>query len=327
MKKNVFYLLALICSVSLFTACSDDDNNGGDTPPVSGSIAGNYVLNAYTAGKYVVEGTGKELANYPLSSPLYVDYKVSDQSEADGVAAVAGILRMMGGAMLPQVLAAVELKADGNILAGYVKNPVLKGTDKLMTWGWGAMGGTYPEADEITSLAATSGFVPSPSGLATWTEENGNVLVKLNIVNILAAAMGGESAPELEELLNTVLTMEPAEFKELLKALNIDFTKVSDETIRAVQHWALHGMPMHKTVAGGHTYLYLAKSDWDTFFKPRDADGQECDFLYIYMALSQAGIIPQDAAAAVFMFAGITANWNTTTTFNIGLDLVKVMAE
>ncbi len=25
MKKNLFYLFALICSMSLFTACSDDD--------------------------------------------------------------------------------------------------------------------------------------------------------------------------------------------------------------------------------------------------------------------------------------------------------------
>lgn len=28
MKKNLLYLFALICSVSLFTACSDDDDNG-----------------------------------------------------------------------------------------------------------------------------------------------------------------------------------------------------------------------------------------------------------------------------------------------------------
>ena len=27
MKKNLFYLFALICSMSLFTACSDDDDD------------------------------------------------------------------------------------------------------------------------------------------------------------------------------------------------------------------------------------------------------------------------------------------------------------
>ncbi|KAA3162099.1 DUF4925 domain-containing protein, partial [Akkermansia sp. BIOML-A61] len=27
MKKNLFFLFALICSMSLFTACSDDDDD------------------------------------------------------------------------------------------------------------------------------------------------------------------------------------------------------------------------------------------------------------------------------------------------------------
>ena len=32
MKKNLLYLFALICSVSLFTACSDDDDNSWQSP-------------------------------------------------------------------------------------------------------------------------------------------------------------------------------------------------------------------------------------------------------------------------------------------------------
>ena len=31
MKKNLLYLFALICSVSLFTACSDDDEKTDDS--------------------------------------------------------------------------------------------------------------------------------------------------------------------------------------------------------------------------------------------------------------------------------------------------------
>lgn len=40
MKKNLFYLFALICSMALFTACSDDD----ETPAVmqTSEIAGSY---------------------------------------------------------------------------------------------------------------------------------------------------------------------------------------------------------------------------------------------------------------------------------------------
>ena len=37
MKKNLFYLFALICSMSLFTACSDDDDEVKSLPEVNAS--------------------------------------------------------------------------------------------------------------------------------------------------------------------------------------------------------------------------------------------------------------------------------------------------
>lgn len=45
MKKNVLYLLALICSVTLFTACSDDDETPAFTlDNVAGTYAGTINL-------------------------------------------------------------------------------------------------------------------------------------------------------------------------------------------------------------------------------------------------------------------------------------------
>ena len=41
MKKNLFYLFALICSMSLFTACSDDDETPGNSGVV-GEVVGDY---------------------------------------------------------------------------------------------------------------------------------------------------------------------------------------------------------------------------------------------------------------------------------------------
>ena len=36
MKKNLLFLLMLICSMSLFTACNDDDDNGkGEETPLA----------------------------------------------------------------------------------------------------------------------------------------------------------------------------------------------------------------------------------------------------------------------------------------------------
>ena len=42
MKKNLFYLFALICSMSLFTACSDDDDAPDYSKVIESEIAGNY---------------------------------------------------------------------------------------------------------------------------------------------------------------------------------------------------------------------------------------------------------------------------------------------
>lgn len=41
MKKNLFYLFALICSMSLFTACSNDDDPDY-TQVIENEIAGEY---------------------------------------------------------------------------------------------------------------------------------------------------------------------------------------------------------------------------------------------------------------------------------------------
>ena len=45
MKKNLLYLFALICSVSLFTACSDDDDNTWKQIPTEGVSTPNATLN------------------------------------------------------------------------------------------------------------------------------------------------------------------------------------------------------------------------------------------------------------------------------------------
>ena len=45
MKKNLLYLFALICSVSLFTACSDDDDNSWQELPKGEIIPSTVTFN------------------------------------------------------------------------------------------------------------------------------------------------------------------------------------------------------------------------------------------------------------------------------------------
>ena len=60
MKKNLFYLFALICSMSLFTSCSDDDD---PVYPIEEEIAGTYkgTLDIELAGTPVATGMPKNI--------------------------------------------------------------------------------------------------------------------------------------------------------------------------------------------------------------------------------------------------------------------------
>jgi hypothetical protein len=328
MRKNLFYyLFTVLCTATLFISCSDDE----DTPNPVNPLVGVYSLSDYETADFVVAEGDDPIKNFPKAGPLYA--KCDAKKEDPFTVAASGMFRMMGATMLPQVLNTIEMSEDGNIIASYVDKPTLQGTDKLMNWAMaGLMGGMFPEKSEITSLAATSGFVNSPAGLATWSESNGKVVVKLNITNILGAALGGQDASSLETIINQVLTGEPAVLKELLKSLfQIDLANVTDASIRQLQGWALNGIPMNKKEENGKTYLYLDKSAFDTFMTLRDTGEKDDygepitknDLLYVWEALVSANLIPAEPAGAVALIQIISGYWSETKTFDIGLDLMK----
>ena len=87
MKKNLFFLFALICSMSLFTACSDDDPDY--TPVIEEEIAGNYkgVLGVSINGQQVaqnipqrisVSGAGATSINLSLTNFSFSGIQVGD---------------------------------------------------------------------------------------------------------------------------------------------------------------------------------------------------------------------------------------------------------
>lgn len=63
MKKNLFYLFALICSMSLFTACSDDDEAPDYSKVIESEMAGNYkgTLDIKLAGTTIVSSLPKNI--------------------------------------------------------------------------------------------------------------------------------------------------------------------------------------------------------------------------------------------------------------------------
>lgn len=66
MKKNLFYLFALICSMTLFTACSDDD----ETTPVVPTATD--LVGTYTGSLSLALGEGTEPTEAGTAVPIEV---------------------------------------------------------------------------------------------------------------------------------------------------------------------------------------------------------------------------------------------------------------
>lgn len=325
MKKNLFFLFALICSVSLFTACSDDDDNGGKDENVHSNV-GTYILAGYETA------TISEKPNIPTEGAVYFDWQLKDNKQDKFVSNIANLVRYMGGAVLPQVLKTITLDKEGNVLASYVEKPAVKMADMSTIMGMFMGVKPYPTKDEVKVNFATSGFTSSDKGLATWTESNGHFVLKLNIAAIVASELDGDAA-QFQEIIDQVLNSTPAEFKKIVGGLlKVDLSKVRDASIQQLLDWAKNGIPMNLTTKeNGHTVISLDKKALDTFVAmyetgETDAWGEPQktnDLTLVWNALSAANIIPKDAQAAGMMIGILGGYWDKTSVFDLGFDLVK----
>lgn len=320
MKKNLFYLFALICSMSLFTACSDDDE---EVSP----WAGTYKMADYTTADY--EWTKNEtISNWPMTGALYSDWQYTGDDDYPSI--LAALFRYLGGSILPQALNSITLDKSGNIIADYVAGPeIAMDPTTIMSI---FITGAFPTASSVKADFATGGFTTSPKELAYWSENNGKFVVKLNIPAIITAATGSD-ASGLTSIIETVLNGDPATVKTLLGGiLNVDLSGLQNATISQIASWAKDGIPMNIRIAdNGHTYIYLDKSAFDNLFTLRDTgevddwgDPQWTnDLMILWNALVEGGVVPEEAQAAGFMIQLIGSYWKVTTSFNLGLDLVR----
>ena len=320
MKKNLFYLFALICSMSLFTACSDDDD---EVSPWTGT----YKMADYTATDYT--WTEKEvMKNWPVTSALYTDWQFTGEDNYPNL--ISALLRYLGGSILPQALNSITLDKSGSIIADYVASPAIAlDPNSIMSIFFT---GAFPTTSEVKANFATSGFTTSPKELAYWSERNGKFTVKLNIPAILTAATGAD-ASGMADIIDEVLSGDPATVKALLGGLlNADLSGIQDATISQILGWAKDGIPMNiKTADNGHTYIYLDKSAFDNLFPLRDTGETDSwgdpvsvnDLILLWNALVEGGIVPEEAQAAGMFIQMIGGYWAVTTSFNLGLDLMR----
>lgn len=311
----------LVCSVTLFTGCSDDDEK--EVNPWTGT----YKMADYTAMDY--EWHENEITkNWPLTGALYTDWQFTGEDNYPEF--MAALFRYLGGSILPQVLNSITLDESGSIVADYVAVPkVTMDPQTIMSLFFT---GTFPAVSEVEAGFVTSGFITSPKELAYWSETNGRFIVKLNIPAILTAATGND-ASGMEEVINQVLNGDPATVKALLgRMLDSDLSGIQDATINQILSWVKDGIPMNiKMTDNGHTSIYLDKSAFDNLFTLRETgevdDRDEpvitSDLMILWDALVSSGVVPQEAQAARMFIQLIGVYWGVTTNFNLGLDLIR----
>lgn len=150
MKKNLFFLFALICSMSLFTACSDDDDDKIKDPVI---------------GTWKVPAVELDENNSVIGGSVFMTWEAPEDTYLSFGPVSLAI--QMGSVILPQVLQDVTLSADGNIVATY-----------------SSAGIALPSEKPITPVWETS-----PADYATFKlQGNGKMLLFLNLEKIIADA-------------------------------------------------------------------------------------------------------------------------------------------
>lgn len=152
MKKNLFFLFALICSMSLFTACSDDDDDKIKDPVI---------------GTWKVPAVELDENNSVIGGSVFMTWEAPEDTYLSylPVSAIPSLAIRMGSVKLPQVLQDVTLSADGNIVATYSSAGIDLSGEKPIVWE------------------------TSPADYATFKlQGNGKMLLFLNLEKIIADA-------------------------------------------------------------------------------------------------------------------------------------------
>ncbi|WP_286155826.1 DUF4925 domain-containing protein, partial [Parabacteroides goldsteinii] len=271
-----------------------------------------YRLADYTTGQ--IDGAVRA-----LTGGLYMNWNAPEYNAAGSL---SGLIRTIGGIIFPQLLQTVTLETDGNITANYYKGAIQ--FDEKMIMAMLMFNRPAPTAEEVNALIPTNGWLESPKNLAHWFVKDNKLYVKLNITAIISQSMG-ENADGMSEIISQVLQGEPAVIKTLLgRMLDVDFSSISDELIIMLQDWINNGVPMNVSNNNGNTQMYLDKSAFTPLVYDPNAEetaGMNAELIKVWMLLSEAKIIPEEATAALLLLINIPQNWDKTDAFDLGLDL------
>lgn len=150
MKKNLFYLFALICSMTLFTACSDDDDNTPE-PPAPTVMQTSEIAGSYTGSIDLT--IGGVSADEPIP-----DVPVTVTAAEDGSTVTIGLNYNLGGALPLDITVDCSTEAtETQIAVSGTANVALFG-EELPTTVTGTADGTNLNLNIAVDAAASLGY-------------------------------------------------------------------------------------------------------------------------------------------------------------------------
>lgn len=298
------------------------------------------VVNDRTLG-YVLQ----ETTNQVLTGSLYTHIEDAELS-ASGASLYMRVkqLESILGYFLPQVINTITLQPDGNIVAEYTNDPIYIGNIKVeeLAENIGSLfmifirfiGGTVTETDVFTVIAKHTSWSSSPINLATWSENEGQLTLNLNLPAIITQVMsnnGSEIDPGLiTGLTEAIAKADPVQLKKLLETVNaiLDnslisiLTEMDDATITQLFGWLTQGIIFNIAEAERHTHLYLAKESTTPIIQ-----------LLPHLSPVILDLLPPTIAGnssikqILGFFMGTNPDslpivWNAAPTIDLGLDLI-----
>lgn len=179
--KKFFYLMALVCTLGVFTACSSDD----DDPQIvrNEKIEGTWKLEDVTIkdlgdqGELYV-GSAKFTWDCPADTKITIDMGGFPMEMP--VATVTSLVNNLANTYLPQILKDVTLTADGKINATY------------------------------TDLPEDAGFADASATISNWKKAEGYATYKVASENLIYVTVNADKATE---------SIDDAEEKAQIKAI------------------------------------------------------------------------------------------------------------
>ncbi len=282
MKKNLFYLFALICSMSLFTACSDDDEAPDYSKVIESEMAGNYkgTLDIKLDGNPIPSDMPKNitiskagnsainllLADFTLKTMDLGNIELKDcqLSQKDNSYSFTGTQSLN----IEKYQLTADVKAVGTIVAGKITVDLdiaakLNSTSQKVqvTYTGTKLTGSENSEAKITAFTLESELV---TGQPVINEEDGTIIFKVD--EKATAADLSALAPIITVSEGAIVTPKSGEAKDFSNGNRVVYTVLSEDYSQMKTYTAF--------VAGTQKVREYSFDDWTKDLSQSDEKAQ-----------------------------------------------------